>query len=84
MNHDLLEEIKSLEGVITLQESKINQALSEKDFDTVSKCIDVIESNLKYLSIIVNGTPIEQKQHRKIMDFIRVHMENMWKVSVPA
>lgn len=84
MDHDLIEEIKNLEGVIKLQESKINQALSKKDFDTVSKCIEVIESNLKYLSIIVNGTPIEQKQHRKIMDFIRVHMENMWKISVPA
>ena len=84
MNKDLLEEVRKLEGVIKSEERKINQAISKKDFESITKSINTIESNLKYLSIIVNGVPLEPKDNRKIMDFIRIHMENMWKVSVPA
>ena len=84
MNKDLLEEVSKLESVIKSEERKINQAISIKDFESITKSINTIESNLKYLSIIVNGVPLEPKDNRKVMDFIRIHMENMWKVSVPA
>jgi len=44
----------------------------------------VIESDLKYLSIVANGVPLDKKENMKIMEFLRIHHENMWNLSLPA
>lgn len=83
MNKDLQQEIKSLENKILREEKKIN---SQEIIGTksIQKSIASIHSDLKYLSIIANGAPIDPKQNMRIREFLRVHFENLWRIQVPA
>lgn len=81
---DIYHEIKSLQVEIINEESKIIEFLNTGKFDLVRKSIDRINSDLKYLSILANGAPIDKNDDRKIMDFLRIHYENVKKLSVPA
>ena len=83
MNKDLQQQIKSLEKEILKEELKISNA-EKKDAKFVRKSLSVIESNLKYLSIVANGVPLDKKENMKIMEFLRIHHENMWNLSLPA
>ncbi len=83
MNKDLQQQIKSLEKEILKEELKISNA-EKKDAKFVRKSLSVIESDLKYLSIVVNGIPLDKKENMKIMEFLRIHHENMWNLSLPA
>ena len=83
MNKDLQQQIISLEKEIIKEESKINNT-ENKDAKFVRKSLSVIESDLKYLSIVANGVPLEKKENMKIMEFLRIHYENMWNLSLPA
>jgi len=83
MNKDLQQQIISLEKEIMKEELKISNT-EKKDAKFVRKSLTVIESDLKYLSIVANGAPLEKKQNMKIMEFLRIHYENMWNLSLPA
>jgi len=83
MNEDLQQQIISLENEIIKEELKISNT-EKKDTKFVRKSLSVIESDLKYLSIVANGAPLEKKQNMKIMEFLRIHYENMWNLSLPA
>ncbi len=83
MNEDLQQQIISLENEIIKEELKISNT-EKKDAKFVRKSLHVIESDLKYLSIVANGAPLEKKQNMKIMEFLRIHYENMWNLSLPA
>jgi len=50
----------------------------------IKKALHQLESDLKYLSILANGAPIEKNEDRKIMDFLRTHYNYLRKLSVPA
>lgn len=80
MNKDLRQEIKFLQDEIKENERKIQQAMANGDFDSIPKYTTTIHSDLKYLNIIVNGAPIDLKESRQIMDFIRIHYENLWRI----
>lgn len=84
MSKDLRQQIKSLEDEIVREEIKINDALKEEVADLIKKSLTIIDSDLKYLSILVNGAPLDKKENMKIMEFIRIHHENMWNLSLPA
>ena len=83
MNEDLQQQVISLENEIIKEELKINNT-ENRDAKFVRKSLSVIESDLKYLSIVANGAPLEKKQNMKIMEFLRIHYENMWNLSLPA
>ncbi len=83
MNEDLQQQVISLEKEIIKEELKISNT-EKKDAKFVRKSLSVIESDLKYLSIMANGAPLEKKQNMKIMEFLRIHYENMWNLSLPA
>ena len=83
MNEDLQQQIISLENEIIKEELKISNT-EKKDTKFVRNSLHVIESDLKYLSIVANGAPLEKKQNMKIMEFLRIHYENMWNLSLPA
>jgi len=83
MNEDLQQQIISLENEIIKEELKISNT-EKKDTKFVRKSLSMIESDLKYLSIVANGAPLEKKQNMKIMEFLRIHYENMWNLSLPA
>jgi len=83
MNKDLQQQITSLEKEIIKEELKIGNT-EKKDTKFVRKSLSVIESDLKYLSIVANGVPLEKKENMKVMEFLRIHYENMWNLSLPA
>ncbi|KRT60842.1 MAG: Uncharacterized protein XU09_C0008G0312 [Thaumarchaeota archaeon CSP1-1] len=84
MNIQLHDEIEHLKKEIQAEETKVAQALQNGDNDSVSKSLATIDSNLKYLSIVVNGAPLDKIDDKNIREFLRVHYENMCKLSLPA
>ena len=78
------QEIRNLEKEILHIEDNIVEFLRLNYDEGVKKGLKQLESNLKYLSIIANGAPIDKKEDRKVMDFLRVHYEYLQKLSVPA
>jgi len=84
MNKELHQEIKKLKDEIQKQENNVIEAAKICDNRIVAKGIRIIESDLKYLSILVNGVPIDEMENRKIRDFLMVHYENLCKLSLPA
>ena len=84
MNKQLHEEIEELKKAIRAEEEKIALASQKNDDDAISKSLAAIDSELKYLSIVVNGAPLDKKVEGKTREFMRIHFENMWKLSLPA
>ena len=83
MEKDLQLEINSLQREILNAEDKIMNSESS-DSKKMKKHIDTIHADLKYLSIIVNSAPIEPNQNMKIREFIRIHLENLWRIPLHA
>jgi hypothetical protein len=78
------QEIQDLEKDILQIEDNIVEFLGLNYDEGVKKSLRQLESSLKYLSIIANGSPIDKKEDRKIMDFLRTHHNYLQKLSVPA
>lgn len=83
MDKDLQSEIRTLQREILAAEGHIIKA-SKSDSKNMQRYIDTIHSDLKYLSIIVNSAPIDPKQNMKIREFIRIHLENLWRIPLHA
>ena len=45
--------------------------------DRVKNSIGELRSDLKYLSVLTNTTEIDKNEHREIMDFFRIHFNNL-------
>ncbi len=84
MDVKLQKEIEGLKKAIKTEEERVALATQRSDNATVSKSLATIDSELKYLSIVVNGAPIDKKVDRKTREFLRIHFENMWKLSLPS
>ncbi|MCH7940547.1 MAG: hypothetical protein IH842_01040 [Thaumarchaeota archaeon] len=84
MNKDLQQEIKTLQNEIVKEENKIIDYPNNDDSKSMKKSIATIHSDLKYLSIIANGAPIDAKQNMKIREFLRIHFENLWRMRIPV
>jgi len=81
---DTHHDIKNLEHDILQIEENIIEFLRLNYDDGIKKSLHQLESNLRYLSILANGTPINKKEDREIMDFLRIHYNYLQKLSVPA
>jgi len=84
MDIKLHQEIERLKKAIRAEEERVALATQKSDDDAISKSLAVIDSDLKYVSIVVNGAPIDKKVDRKTREFLRIHFENMWKLSLPS
>ena len=73
MEHDILQ-----------LEDNIIEFLRLRYDEGVKKSLHQLESDLKYLSILANGAPIQKNEDRKIMEFLRIHYNYLQKLSVPA
>jgi hypothetical protein len=73
-----------LEKDIVQTEDNLIEFLKLKYEDGIKKSIRQLESNLKYLSILANGMPIDKNEDMRIRDFLRIHFDNLQKLSVPA
>ena len=84
MQTDIYLEIKDLEGDILQTEDNIIEFLGKNYDEGIKRSLHQLESNLKYLSILANGAPIDKNEDRKIMDFLRTHYNHFQKLSVLA
>jgi len=84
MDDDLRQKVTNLEKHILQIEKNLVEFERLEYEDGIKKSTQQLESDLKYLSILANGAPINKKEDRQIMDFLRIHYDNLQKLSVPA
>ena len=84
MQSNIRQDIKNLEDEILRVEENIVEFLGVNYDKGIKRSLHQLETDLKYLSIIANGAPIEKNEDRKIMDFLRTHYNYLQKLSVPA
>ena len=84
MQSDIRHDIKNLEREIIHLEEDIIELLQLHNDQKIKKSLHELRSDLKHLSIIANGAPLEKSEDRKVMDFLRIHYNNLQKLSVPA
>ena len=84
MSEDIYQNIQDLEANILRIEDNILEFLRLKYDKGIKKSLHQLESDLKYLSILANGAPIDKNEDRKVMDFLRIHYNYLQKLSVPA
>ena len=75
LTKDLHEEIKELKREIVRQEHLVNQAIVQGKSDDVKRGLERIDSNIKYLSIISNGVPIDKQEDNEIRKFLIKHFQ---------
>jgi len=80
---DIHEDIQNLEKEILQTEDKIIEYLRAGYEGGIKTSLHRLDSDLKYLSILANGAPLDKTEDRKIMDFLRIHYDYMHKLSVP-
>jgi hypothetical protein len=83
-NDIIYSDILNLEKDILHIEETLVEFLNLKYEEGIKKLLHQLESNLRYLSILANGAPINKNEDRKIMDFLRTHYDYLQKLSVPA
>ena len=66
-------DIENLEKDVLKLEDNIVEFSRLRYDEGIKKAIYQIRSNLKYLSILANGAPIDKNEDREIMDFLRIH-----------
>lgn len=84
MSENIHQDIQDLEADILQIEDNILEFLRLKYDEGLKKSLHRLESDLKYLSILANGAPIDKNEDRKVMDFLRTHYNYLKKLSVPA
>ena len=84
MQIDLRHDIDNLENDIMMIENNILDFLRQNHDQELKKALRELKTDLKHLSIIANGIPLDKIENRKIMDFLRNHYNQLQKLSVPA
>jgi hypothetical protein len=84
VNSYIHQEIKKIKDGILRIEDNILEFLRLKYDKGIKKSIHELESDLRYLSILANGAPIDKNEDRCIMDFLRTHYNYLQKLSVSA
>lgn len=82
MQTNIHQEIKNLEDDVLQTENTIVEFLGINYDKGIKRSLRQLESNLKYLSILANGAPINKNEDRRIMDFLRIHYNHLRKLSV--
>ena len=83
-NSTIYKDILNLENDIIHIEESLVEFLNLKYEEGIKKSLHQLESNLRYLSVLANGAPINKTEDRKIMDFLRTHYNYLQQLSVPA
>ncbi len=84
MQTNIHQEIKNLEDDVLQTENTIVEFLGINYDEGIKRSLRQLESNLRYLSILANGAPINKNEDRRIMDFLRIHYNHLRKLSVPS
>ncbi|MBA4717791.1 MAG: hypothetical protein HRO68_01235 [Nitrosopumilus sp.] len=84
MPGDIHQDINNLENDILQVEDNIIEFLGLKYDEGIKRSLHKLESDLKYLSILANGAPIDKNEDMETMNFLRTHYNYLRKLSVPA
>ena len=84
VQEDIRHDIEKLENDILQIEDTIIEFLRINHDQELKKALHELKSDLKHLSILANGAPLDKTEARNTMDFLRTHYENLQKLSVPA
>lgn len=84
MPGDIHQDINNLENDILQVEDNIIEFLGLKYDEGIKRSLHKLESDLKYLSILANVSPIDKNEDMEIMNFLRTHYNYLRKLSVPA
>ena len=84
MKIDIRHDIDNIENDIIMIEDNILDFLRPNHEQELKKALRELKMDLKHLSIIANGVPLDKIENRKIMDFLRNHYNQLQKLSVPA
>lgn len=77
------QKIAEMQKNIISTEEKVAECLKLEYHEGVKKLLRQLESDLKYLSILANGTPVNRDEDRKVMDFLRIHYNRLREYSLP-
>ena len=80
MQHDIHHNIQNLKDDILHIEDNFNEFSKLNYSQGIKESLHQLESNLKYLSILANGAPIDKDEDRHIMDFLRTHYDYLHKL----
>ena len=81
---DIRLDIKNLENDILEIEENIIEFLRPNHDQQLKKALHELKSDLKHLSILANGAPLDKTEARNTMDFLRTHYNHLQELSLPA
>ena len=84
MQDDIRNDINNLEDDILQIEHSIMDFLRPNHDQQLKKALHELRSDLKHLSILANGAPLDKTETRKTMDFLRTHYNHLQELSLPA
>ena len=84
MQADIRQDIKNLEDNILQIEDSIIDFLKLNDDYELKKALRELKSDLKHLSILANGAPLDKTEARNTMNFLTTHYNHLQELSIPA
>ncbi len=84
MQDDIRNDINNLEDDILQIEQSIMDFLRPNHDQQLKKALHELRSDLKHLSVLANGAPLDKTETRKTMDFLRTHYNHLQELSLPA
>lgn len=81
MVNDVRQNIKNLEKDILKTEYQIEEFIKFDYKQGIKNSIRQLEYNIKYLSILANGAPLDKNEDQELMNFLRNHYANLQKFS---
>jgi len=84
MQDDVRQDIRNLESEILQIENSIIEFLRPNNDQELKKALHELKSELKHLSIIANGVPLDKTEARKTIDFLRTHYDHLQELFLPA
>ncbi len=84
MRDDIRNDINNLEDDILQIEQSIMDFLRPNHDQQLKKALHELRSDLKHLSVLANGAPLDKTETRKTMDFLRTHYNHLQELSLPA
>jgi len=84
MQNDIRYDILKLEDDILEIEDSIIEFLRPNNDLQLKKALHELKMDLKHLSILANGAPLDKTEARNTMDFLRTHYDHLQELSLPA
>ena len=82
MQEKTRQKIAELQKEVISIEERIAEYIRAEYREGVKASLHQLEADLKYLSILANGAPVNKEEDRKIMDFLRVHYSRLREYSI--